>query len=131
MNPIDALLPRLDKLHGTNGKYQARCPAHEDRSPSLSIREADDGRVLIHCHAGCEPADIVESVGLTLGDLFPDDLDRKPRGMTEEDFRIEQNIIRIAKAMKQRGEEIKPIDLNRVELAVHRLKVGKQLGVLK
>ena len=35
------------------GRWKARCPAHNDRSPSLSIREGDDGRVLVLCRAGC------------------------------------------------------------------------------
>ncbi len=52
-------------------RWIARCPAHHDRSPSLSITGADDGRVLIHCFAGCGVADILAAVGLTLSDLFP------------------------------------------------------------
>ena len=39
-----------------------RCPAHDDRRPSLSWRLADDGRALIHCHAGCTFAEILEAV---------------------------------------------------------------------
>ena len=35
------------------GKWQGRCPAHADRSPSLSVAEGQDGRVLVHCFAGC------------------------------------------------------------------------------
>jgi hypothetical protein len=52
------------------GRWKARCPAHDDRSPSLSIREGDDGRVLVHCHAGCATAAILEAAGLCLRDLF-------------------------------------------------------------
>ncbi len=36
------------------GGWMARCPAHDDRKPSLSIREGDHGKVLVCCHAGCE-----------------------------------------------------------------------------
>lgn len=39
--------------------WMARCPAHDDRTPSLSIREADDGRVLVRCHAGCTQEDVI------------------------------------------------------------------------
>jgi hypothetical protein len=49
----------------------AACPAHEDRTPSLSIRELPDGRVLIHCHAGCGAADVLTAVGLAFSDLYP------------------------------------------------------------
>jgi 5S rRNA maturation endonuclease (ribonuclease M5) len=50
----------------------ARCPAHEDRSPSLSVNEGNDGRAVINCHAGCEPGAVLAALGLTLADLFPD-----------------------------------------------------------
>lgn len=62
-----------DMLHARSlgrGRYMANCPAHEDRSPSLSIREGKDGRVLVHCFAGCTFAAILASSGLTPRDLF-------------------------------------------------------------
>lgn len=69
---IENLLARLDGVKRTGpGTWLARCPAHEDRGPSLSIREADDGRILLHCFAGCGPHDVLAAVGLTFGDLFP------------------------------------------------------------
>lgn len=51
--------------------YLALCPAHEDHAPSLSIDEGDDGRILLHCWAGCETCDIVIALGLRWADLFP------------------------------------------------------------
>ena len=39
----------------------ARCPAHEDREPSLAIRETD-GKVLVHCHAGCDQRAVVDAL---------------------------------------------------------------------
>jgi hypothetical protein len=53
------------------GKWSAKCPVHEDKSPSLSIREGAD-RILLHCFALCETRDIVAAVGLTMADLFCD-----------------------------------------------------------
>ena len=55
----------IKALGGSHGK--ARCPAHDDHTPSLSIRDGDDGRLLTHCHAGCEPAavwDALKRLGL-------------------------------------------------------------------
>ena len=52
----------LPPVHGT------RCPAHDDATPSLSIREGNDGRVLVKCHAGCQIADIVAALGMDLRD---------------------------------------------------------------
>ena len=78
MSVVQNLLDRLDKVKSTGkDKWQACCPAHGDRSPSLSIKEAEDGTVLIKCWAGCEFADIVGAVGLSPSDLFPDSLHEK------------------------------------------------------
>lgn len=73
MTPADRLLARLERIKATGpGRWMARCPAHDDRNPSLSVREIDDGRLLIHCFAGCIAGDVLAAVGLTLGDLFPE-----------------------------------------------------------
>jgi putative DNA primase/helicase len=40
----------------------ACCPAHEDRNPSLSLRDSGDGRVLVHCHAGCTQAAVIAAL---------------------------------------------------------------------
>lgn len=53
------------------GAFVARCPAHEDRTPSLSLCDTDDGRVLVKCHAGCDQRDVIEALrrrGLWPGD---------------------------------------------------------------
>jgi putative DNA primase/helicase len=46
------LLHRLDAKRAGNG-WQCRCPAHDDHTPSMSLDEKADGRVVVHCHAGC------------------------------------------------------------------------------
>src|SRR5262245_23694279 len=43
-------------------KYLCRCPAHDDRTPSLSVTEAPDGKVLVHCHAGCAQQEVIEEL---------------------------------------------------------------------
>lgn len=66
------LLSRLEGVRDLGaGRWLARCPAHQDRRASLSIREMNDGRVLVHDFAGCDVQDVIEAVGLTLADLFP------------------------------------------------------------
>ena len=71
--PIDKLLPQLARVRRTApARWSASCPAHEDRSPSLSVRELDDGTVLIHDFGGCSVEDVVGAVGLTLTDLYPE-----------------------------------------------------------
>ena len=73
MQSIDNLLSRLDRVKSTgNQRWMARCPAHGDKNPSLSLRETTDGRILLHCFSGCIPSEILDSIGLKLGDLFND-----------------------------------------------------------
>ena len=68
----DRLLARLDGVRQiAPNKWISRCPAHDDRSPSLSIRYVDD-RLLIKCFAGCDALSVVQAVGLELPDLFAD-----------------------------------------------------------
>jgi hypothetical protein len=75
---IEAFLHRLAcvRLRGSD-RWSARCPSHADKSPSLSIREAD-GKTLLHCFAGCTPEEIVGALGLDLKHLFTDS--PTPRG---------------------------------------------------
>jgi hypothetical protein len=69
------LLNRLPGVRQTGpGRWISRCPGHDDRSPSLSIRELDDGRVLVHCFTGCGAVKVLESLGLGWSALFPQPL---------------------------------------------------------
>ncbi len=74
-DPLQAVQDALE-AHGAGPsgpvhKFTARCPAHDDRSPSLSVSEGADHRALVHCHVGCETRDIIAAIGLTWSDLFP------------------------------------------------------------
>jgi putative DNA primase/helicase len=65
------IIHRLENIKSTgSGQWQALCPAHEDKKPSLSIGTGDDGRVLLKCHAGCDIKDILAAINLTERDLF-------------------------------------------------------------
>ena len=68
MNAQD-VLDRLEKVTGSKGKWMACCPAHQDKSPSLAVTEADD-RVLVHCFTGCDTQDVTAAIGLNVADLF-------------------------------------------------------------
>ena len=72
----------LSHLHGVKRAsrgFIALCPAHEDKNPSLSITEGEDGRILLKCHAGCSAEAVAGALGLTVKDLFPDAPDRPLR----------------------------------------------------
>jgi hypothetical protein len=70
-SPVETVLDRLDGVRHSGRGWTARCPAHEDRHASLSVSEGDDGRVLLHDHAGCIVDDVIAALGLELMDLFP------------------------------------------------------------
>ncbi len=69
--PLERVLERLERVRRSGKGWTARCPAHEDKFPSLSVSEGADGRVLLHDHAGCSVEEIVRALGLTTADLFP------------------------------------------------------------
>ena len=56
---------------GSGREFAARCPAHDDHRESLSVGVGSDGKLLIHCHAGCDTADVLRAVGGKWSDLFP------------------------------------------------------------
>lgn len=67
------MLASLDKVREVApGKWTALCPSHDDKTPSLSIRELDDGRLLLFCFAGCGAGEVLSAVGMELRALFPD-----------------------------------------------------------
>lgn len=69
----DQLLAQLDSVRRSGqGRWAAKCPSHKDRTASLSIRELDDGRVLVHCFAGCSVHDVLSATGLDMAALFPE-----------------------------------------------------------
>jgi hypothetical protein len=80
---IDNLLSRLDGVKKTgSSKWVARCPAHQDKSPSLAIRELDDGRILIHCFSSCSTEDVLRALDLNFSDLMPESVGHFKKGET-------------------------------------------------
>ena len=86
---VDALVSRLEGVRPCGKGYAAKCPAHEDRSASLSVCEADNGNALVHCFAGCSTRDIVAALGLRMGDLFA-----RPLGEEEHKRRATRAILK-------------------------------------
>lgn len=120
---LSYMLNHLRKVKQTGrGRYIACCPAHEDKHPSLAIRD-DNGTILIKCFAGCSVYEIVAAVGMELGDLFPESNARKPiknpfpavdvlRCIQREAMIITVTAIRIAD-----GKKIEKSELERMILA--------------
>jgi len=111
------IVERLEHCRRTGeGRWIAKCPSHKDSSPSLVITQKDGDRVLIHCHAGCSPGDILDSIGLDWGALMPDsDLSFKATRITRQDAGIvDEMTVLIAEGMVKRGERLSELDKQRV-----------------
>jgi hypothetical protein len=133
------LVERLEYVQPRGSdRWVARCPAHEDRGPSLSIRQ-DGDRVLIHCFAGCSALSIVESVGLTLADLFEEQSrqeyrpsQRAPRpAYSARDLLLlidaEAEVVMLAANLLAAGEVLAAGDMER--LAAARARIAKAAEV--
>lgn len=68
---IDAAYHKGRAVQELDGRAMIQCPSHNDGRPSLSVKPIE-GSVLVYCMAGCDVRDVVESFGLTMGDLFDD-----------------------------------------------------------
>lgn len=121
----DELVARLQKVRQRSpGQWMACCPAHQDRSASLSIRDAD-GRVLLHCFAGCETDDVLGAMGLRMTDIMPERLTHEaPRrriGAPAADMlralERELTIVAIVASDIQEKREIRPEDWARFSAA--------------
>jgi len=98
---IQLVLDRLSHVRKRTGGWQARCPAHQDGGPSLSISEGNKA-ILMHCHAGCSITDVCAAIGLHPKDLFYD----APRKIEKHEADLDDYIIAIAKADLGRGKTL-------------------------
>lgn len=122
---VNDLLARLDGVRGRNGQWQAKCPAHADRSPSLSVKDGGNGLILMHCFGGCGTDAVLEALGLTLTDLFPERLGDFParRGALSamdalRALTFESSVVAIESARLAEGF---PVDASRIALAAGRI----------
>lgn len=68
---MDEVLSRLENVTPSGTGYAATCPAHDDTGKHLTVTEAEDGRILMHCFKGCTFLEIMESLDLEVKDAFP------------------------------------------------------------
>lgn len=128
----DILLSKLEKVkRNGQGRWMACCPAHEDRSASLSIRELDDGRTLLHCFALCSVEDVLGAVGLTFDSLYPEKqtdqhfVKGEGRPFIPSDAfelaRTEIGIVAILACDLHKNKEVSESDYQRIFVAIGRL----------
>lgn len=133
----DKMLSLLRNVKRTrHGHWIASCPAHQDKSPSLAIRELDDGRVLLHDFAGCSTADVLAAVGLTLEDLFPERQadhnsakERRPFNAIDvlRCVAFEALVVSIAATNLAQGVALPEVDRKRLLVAASRLQAAMEV----
>lgn len=141
-SPMDRLLGLLDGVRKAGAGWAAKCPAHDDKSPSLAVSEGTDGRVLLKCYAGCDALSIVQAVGMELRDLFPQRLPEPTREgrLAQRNawkqtgwaaalgvLARESTIVLIAARALQRGEPFSDEDDARLLLAIGRIESAREV----
>lgn len=141
-SPIENVLGRLEKVkQRASGQWSARCPAHDDKSPSLSVRETPEGAILLHCFAGCRVIDITSALNLEMSSLFPPtsrsgrEPNKVPRlltaGQALEILEFEAQLIFVAAANVSNGIALIEADRKRVAHAANRIAwLRGQTGLL-
>lgn len=134
---VDSLLSRLEGVKSTGqNRWIAKCPAHDDRNPSLAITEHDDDHILIHDFAGCETEAVLSAVGLTFADLFPDRMNsheykpKHPPFNAQDVLRcvsFEALVVSIAAANIAKQNILSEQDCNRLLLASERLQSAAEV----
>lgn len=143
LSPIESLLERLSHVRASRNGWVARCPAHDDRGPSLAVGQGDDGRVLAHCFAGCDVQQIVNAVGLDVSDLFEHGAEQEavrggrpqpPGGALHAYWRAalgvldrEATIIWLAGQQLARGSALSLADARRLDTACERVADARQV----
>lgn len=136
---IELVLTRLDRVRKAGAGFNARCPAHEDRTASLSVTAGTDGRLLLHCFAGCSVHDVLGAIGLTISDLFPRRLaDATPEARKElhalalrsqiraagNVIDYEAGVVLVAAGDTARGWALEDADHDRLALACERIRAA-------
>lgn len=128
--PIELFLSLLCGVKKSGAGFMACCPAHDDRSPSLSVKEGDDGRVLLHCFAGCTFYEVIESLGLSPSDLFihregvsssGHNSIKLPVGKLRPAIELERQILFFIHCDRLKGRAISSIDCERELIALQRI----------
>lgn len=137
---IDLVRGRLERVRKVGDGYIASCPAHEDRNASLSIAIGNDGRILVHCFAGCAIGDVLGAIGLMISDLFPQRIkDASPEARKELQglalksrlqacanvLDHESGVVLIAAGDVHKGRMLTDADHNRLALACERIRAAK------
>jgi CHC2-type zinc finger protein len=126
---IERLISQLHKVKqiGSN-RWLACCPSHNDKSPSLAIKD-DSGKIFLNCFTGCSAYEIVSAVGMDISDLFPERTSHcskpicNPFPATDilRCIQVEAHIVAVIASAIAEGEKLTEARKDRLMLAVGRI----------
>lgn len=126
---INQLLSKFQKVKKTGAnKWLACCPVHDDRTPSLAIRD-DNGKIIMHCFGcGANGLAVIEVVGMDAADLFPPSVEYDKRGRSKiyaadvlQAIAFEADIVAISASQLAQGITLSEADNQRLQIAASRL----------
>lgn len=132
---LDNILNKLTKVKRTgNDQFMACCPAHDDRTPSLAIKDAGDGKIIFNCLAGCAKENILGALGLGWEDIMP------PKQPVQHSYKptqqkiyatdalkaiqLEARIVMLAAFDLAKGMKASETDLERLKVAMERINTA-------
>jgi hypothetical protein len=138
---VELLLNQLEGVRPSGGKgsyaWTCKCPAHDDKSPSLSVKAQSDGVILIHCFGGCDPLSVLHAVGLTFEDLYPERLDwlgdaegkkrvKRPFSLSEAFEAVRYEALLVAECAKvvAKGEVLEPETIEVLTAAANKIELA-------
>jgi len=118
----------LDKPRRYGHSWMACCPAHDDRNPSLTITDGDDGKTLVHCFSGCSQQDVIEA--LRARGLWPDATPQQrykaEQRERRENLEHHKMILEIARSDLKRGRRVSRRDHEQIKRSIDFLRRAKQ-----
>ena len=129
-SPLERFLSRLEKVRASGGQHMACCPAHDDKNPSLRIREREDGVVLFTCFAGCEPQSILDAIGLEFQHLWPVEHQGRPNGSLRSRANLEhaKAVLAVTASDRAAGKPLTEFDLEMEAAAKETLELAGEDG---
>ena len=138
---IETLLSRVNGLKKTSATtWMCKCPSHQDRLPSLSLRLVEDGRVLVNCFGGCSTEDVLGAVGLEMEDLFERPLYHRAKPIRGAKvfardalklMRTELMLFLMASFTLKKGKALEPVDQERLQVSYDRLMYALELAEIE
>jgi CHC2 zinc finger len=119
---LEAILDRLPGVRRKGVGWMARCPAHEDRSPSLSMRK-ENGKILLHCFGGCSIEMVCAALKIKVSELFDQRSEihkQEPRIAREAQKRIAGLRSRLTSGDRERSVTVVLADETNLDAAIAR-----------